>query len=137
MVGCPWLKAILVRTGNFTLHHLGRLPTRDTANGFRLFTRRVLDQIAIESDRGSCCSIELVVKCHRLHWQIGEVPAQWLERTRGTSRFQAFYVFATTYVRRKAVTLKSTQPSKDIEEHEAGRFEPLQPSPGPPRLFSE
>ena len=116
MIGCPWLKAVLVRTGNFTLHHLGRLPTRDATNGFRLFARRVLDQIVVESDRGFCYSIELVVKCHRLHWQIGEVPAQWRERTRGTSRFQVikwlpaylrwyFYAFATTYLRRSAGTV--------------------------------
>ena len=123
MVGCPWLKSVLVRTGNFTLHLLGRLPTRDATNGFRLFARRVLGQIVIESDRGFCYSIELVVKCHRLHWTIGEVPAQWRERTRGTSRFQVmkwvpaylrwyFYAFATTYLRRSArtVRLKSAQP---------------------------
>src|SRR5262249_43598586 len=61
MVGCPWPKSALVRTGNFTLHSLGRLPTRDATNGFRLFARRVLDQIVIESDRGFCYSIELVV----------------------------------------------------------------------------
>jgi dolichol-phosphate mannosyltransferase len=122
MVGCPWLKAALVRIGNFTLHHLGRLPTRDATNGFRLFARRVLDQIVIESDRGFCYSIELLVKCHRLHWRIGEVPAQWRERTSGTSRFQVvkwlpgylrwyFYAFATTYLRAsaKTVSLKSAQ----------------------------
>jgi glycosyltransferase involved in cell wall biosynthesis len=117
MVGCPWLKAVLVRSGNFTLHHLGGLPTRDATNGFRLFARRVLDRIVIESDRGFCYSIELVVKCHRLRWRIGEVPAQWRERTRGTSRFQVmgwlpaylrwyFYVFATTYLRRPASTVR-------------------------------
>lgn len=117
MVGCPWLKAVLVRTGNFTLHLLGRLPTRDATNGFRLFARRLLDQIDIESDCGFSYSIELVVKCHRLRWRIGEVPAQWRERTRGTSRFQVlkwlpaylrwyFYAFATTYLRRPASTVR-------------------------------
>jgi len=117
LVGCPWLKAVLVRVGNFTLFHLGRLPTRDASNGFRLFTRRVLDQIVIESDRGFCYSIELVVKCHRLRWRIGEVPAQWRERRRGTSRFQVVrwlpaylrwyrYAFATTYLWRKAQTVR-------------------------------
>jgi len=49
----------------------------------------------------------VVVKCHRLRRRIGEVPAQWRERTHGTSRFQVmkwlpaylrwyFYAFATT-----------------------------------------
>ena len=117
MVGCPWLKAVLVRAGNFTLYHLGHLPTRDASNGFRLFARRVLDQIAIELDRGFCYSIELVVKCHRLRWRIEEVPAQWFERAHGTSRFQVIrwlpaylrwylYAFATTYLRRPARTVR-------------------------------
>jgi glycosyltransferase involved in cell wall biosynthesis len=113
MVGCPWLKAILVRTGNFTLCHLGRLPTRDASNGFRLFSRRVMDQIAIESDQGFCYSIELLVKCHRLGWRIGEIPARWYERAHGDTHFQVLkwlpaylrwylYAFATTYLRRRA-----------------------------------
>ncbi|HYZ45563.1 MAG TPA: glycosyltransferase family 2 protein, partial [Xanthobacteraceae bacterium] len=40
MIGCPWLKALLVRGANFTLRHLARLPTTDASNGFRLFSRR-------------------------------------------------------------------------------------------------
>jgi glycosyltransferase involved in cell wall biosynthesis len=111
MVGCPRLKAVLVRAGNFTLYHLARLPTRDASNGFRLFSQRVMEQIPIESDRGFCYSIELLVKCHRLGWRIGEVPARWFERARGASRFQVVkwlpaylrwyvYAFATTYLRR-------------------------------------
>jgi len=117
MVGCPWLKAILVRAGNFTLYHLARLPTRDASNGFRLFSRRTMDKIVIESDRGFCYSIELLVKCHRLGWQIGEVPARWIERTSGSSRFQVLrwlpaylrwyaYAFATTFLRRPARTVR-------------------------------
>jgi len=123
MIGCPWLKALLVRAGNFTLHHLGRLPTRDASNGFRLFARRVLDQIVVESDRGFCYSIELVVKCHRLRWRIGEVPAQWFERAHGRSRFQVIrwlpaylrwylYAFATTYLRRPPSTVPLKASSK-------------------------
>jgi dolichol-phosphate mannosyltransferase len=117
MIGCPWLKAVLVRAGNFTLYHLARLPTRDASNGLRLFSRRALDEIAVESDRGFCYSIELLVKCHRLGWRIGEVPAHWFERRQGTSRFQVvqwlpaylrwyFYAFATTWLRRSPRTVR-------------------------------
>ncbi|MEJ2435162.1 MAG: glycosyltransferase family 2 protein, partial [Pseudolabrys sp.] len=88
MVGCPWLKALLVRVGNFTLYHFARLPTRDASNGFRLFSRRAVGEIPIESTQGFCYSIELLVKAHRLGWRIGEVPADWFERAHGTSRFQ-------------------------------------------------
>ena len=113
MVDCPLLKALLVRAGNFTLYHIARLPTHDASNGFRLFSRRVLNEITIESDRGFCYSLELLVKCHRLGWRIGEVPARWFQRAHGASRFQVIrwlpdylrwyaYAFATTYLRRPA-----------------------------------
>ena len=120
MDGCPWLKALLVRTANFTLHHIARIPTHDASNGFRLFSRRVIDNVVIESDAGFCYSIELLVKCHRLGWPIGEVPAQWIERREGESRFRVLrwlpaylrwylYAFATTFLRRgkDSVPLKS------------------------------
>jgi dolichol-phosphate mannosyltransferase len=110
MIGCPWLKAALVRCASFTLHHLARLPTRDATNGFRLFSRRVIETVEIESNRGFCYSIELLVKVHRLGWRIGEVPAKWIQREHGTSRFHVvrwlpaylrwyFYAFATTWLR--------------------------------------
>ncbi len=117
MVGCPWLKAVLVRTGNFTLYHLARLPTRDASNGFRLFSRRVMEEILVESDQGFCYSIELLVKCHRLGWRIGEIPARWYERAHGASRFHVIkwlpaylrwylYAFATTCLRRPAHSVR-------------------------------
>jgi len=117
MVGCPWLKAVLVRAGNFTLRHLARLPTHDASNGFRLFSRRAVAEIAVESTLGFCYSIELLVKCHRLGWRIGEVPANWIERTQGQSRFKVLrwlpaylrwylYAFATTWLRRPAASVR-------------------------------
>jgi len=120
MQGCPWLKAVLVRTAAFALHHFAKLPTRDPTSGFRMFSRRVIDGIKIESEQGFCYSIELLVKAHRLGWRIAEVPAKWFERSHGTSRFHVLtwlpgylrwfrYAFATTYLRRSpdTVTLQS------------------------------
>ncbi|MFA6265792.1 MAG: glycosyltransferase family 2 protein [Pseudolabrys sp.] len=117
MVGCPWLKATLVRTAAFTLYHVAGLPTHDPTSGFRLFSRRVVDAIAVESDSGFCYGIELLVKCHRLGWPVAEVPAKWFERTKGTSRFRVLdwlpaylrwyrYAFATTFLRRSPDTVK-------------------------------
>jgi glycosyltransferase involved in cell wall biosynthesis len=57
MVGCPPLKAMLVRTANFTLRHLARLPSTDASNGFRLFSRRVIRRsspIAASATASSC-----------------------------------------------------------------------------------
>src|SRR4030095_9250512 len=88
MVGCPLLKAALVRSANFTLRHVARLPTTDASNGFRMFSRRVIDRIEVESQVGFCYSIELLVKAHRLGWRIAEVPVTWIERQSGESRFR-------------------------------------------------
>jgi hypothetical protein len=120
MVGCPWLKAALVRASAFALHYVARVPTHDPSNGFRLFSKRVLGTLPIESTVGFAYSIELLVKCHRLGWPIGEVPVSWFERTAGQSRFRVLrwlpqylrwfgYAFATTYLFRGpgSVTLKA------------------------------
>jgi glycosyltransferase involved in cell wall biosynthesis len=122
MRGCPWLKAVLVRTAAFTLNRIAALPTKDPTSGFRMFSRRVIDRVEIESSEGFCYSIELLVKAHRLGWRVAEVPALWLERKHGSSRFRVLkwlpaylrwfrYAFATTFLRRspETVALKSSR----------------------------
>src|SRR2546428_13620967 len=116
MIGCPPVKAVLVRATSFLLHYVARLPARDATNGLRLFSRRLLTTVAIESSAGFTYSIELLAKCHRLRWPIRAVPAEWHERRAGTSPVRLrrwagpylrwfFYVFATTYLRRGAATV--------------------------------
>lgn len=116
MVGCWWVKATLVRTAGFLLRHIGRLPTHDPTNGLRIFSRRVIDEIPIESESGWAFSLEWLVKCHRLGWRIEERPAEWIERRVGKSRFKTFgwmpqylkwffYALATTWLRRPARTV--------------------------------
>ena len=114
MEDCPWLKSVLVRTASFTLYYIGRLPVHDATNGLRLFSRRTLDTIQIESSKGFVYSLELLVKVHRLGWKIGEVPSVWIERKRhqGKSRFKVsewltaylhwyLYGLATTFLRKR------------------------------------
>jgi dolichol-phosphate mannosyltransferase len=111
MVNCLWLKNILVRGTAFTLHYLAGVPARDPTNGFRLFSRRLVKQVQIESSRGFTYSLELLAKCHRLGWPMADVPARWFERTEGEGRFRPikwagaylrwyWYAFATTYLGR-------------------------------------
>jgi dolichol-phosphate mannosyltransferase len=114
MIDCPWLKDRLVRLASFTLNALAGLPIHDASNGFRMFSRRVLDTIPIESTQGFTYSIELTTKCQRLGWSMAELPARWRERERGASRFMLFrwlapylrwylYAFATTWLFRRRV----------------------------------
>ena len=113
----PLFKFVVVRTAAFLLYQMALIPTHDPTNGFRCFSRRVIDQIPIESTQGGTYSIELLVKCHRLGWRIVELPSQWIERKSGTSKFKLWhwiphyivwfvYSFATTYLRKKRVILR-------------------------------
>ena len=122
MVGCPWLKAFLVRSAALSLRHLARVPTHDATNGFRLFSRRVIEEIPVESREGFTYSLELLVEAHRLGWGIGEVPARWFEREQGQSRFRVLrwlpayltwyrFAFASTYGRRSPETVKLNRPA--------------------------
>ena len=113
MKGCPLFKSILVITASTTLYLLSSIPVRDASNGFRLFSRKLLNTINIESKVGFAYSLELLAKCNRLKLKISEIPAQWEERSEGSSRFKIFkwlpeylrwyfYGLATTWLRKSA-----------------------------------
>ena len=117
MKNCLWTKSFLVRLASFTLYWMGGIPVKDATNGFRLFSRKVLGKILIESCSGFTYSIELLVKSHRMRWNVAEVPASWYERKNGESRFHTFkwlpaylrwyfYGFSTTYLKKSPETVK-------------------------------
>lgn len=117
MVGGPLLKVMLVRVAAWFMWHVARVPTHDATNGLRLFSRRVIERIPLESDRGFAYSMEFLVKTHRLGWPITEVPVLWYERKAGQSRFRTLawlplylrwllYALGTTYMRRSAASVK-------------------------------
>ena len=120
MSGGPFLKSLLVKVASFTLRWFVGIPVSDATYGLRLFSKKILDTLEIESTEGFTYAIEFLVKCHRLRWGIAEVPARWLRREKGKSRFNLkkwlphyarwfFYALATTYLRKgpETVTLKS------------------------------
>ena len=109
--GYPKFRYFVVRFVAVLLYRLALIPTHDPTNGFRLFSRRVLDTITVESTVGGAYSIEFLVKAHRLGWGIKEIPASWIERSDRKSSFKMFkwapqylkwffYAFATTYFNR-------------------------------------
>lgn len=87
-IGGPLLKRTLSRLAGVSLYFLVRLRTHDATNSFRLYSRKLLDAVSIESDGGFELGIELTVKAHLLGFRVGEVPTTWLDRTAGTSRFR-------------------------------------------------
>ena len=87
-LGGPLLKRSMSRAAGLSLHWFGGLPVHDATSNFRLYSRRLLDRVVIESTGGFELGIELTVKAYLLGMRIAEVPTTWRDRTAGQSRFR-------------------------------------------------
>jgi dolichol-phosphate mannosyltransferase len=87
-LGGPLLKRTMSRTAGLSLHWIGGLPTHDATSNFRMYSKRLLNQVSIESLGGFELGLELTVKAYRLGLRVAEVPTTWRDRTAGQSRFK-------------------------------------------------
>ena len=96
--GGPWLKKLLSRTAGVSLHVLTGLPTHDVTNSFKMYTKKVLNDIKIESQGGFEIGMEIVVKAFQKGYRITEVPSRWRDRERGKTRFR-FWKWLPKYIK--------------------------------------
>ncbi|MBN3039159.1 MAG: glycosyltransferase [Candidatus Omnitrophica bacterium] len=89
-IGGPILKKTLSRLAGISLYYLAGLPTHDPTNNFKMYTKKLLDDITIESKGGFEIAIEIVVKAHCKGYKITEVPIISQDRKVGKSRFKLF-----------------------------------------------
>ena len=87
-LGGPLMKRTMSRAAGLSLHWLAGVPVHDATSNFRMYSKRLLDKVTIESDGGFELGIELTVKAHLLGMRVAEVPTTWRDRTAGQSRFQ-------------------------------------------------
>ena len=87
-LGGPLLKRSMSRAAGLSLPWVGGLPIHDATSNFRLYSKRLLDQVSIESTGGFELGIELTVKAQLLGMRVAEVPTTWRDRTAGQSRFR-------------------------------------------------
>lgn len=87
-IGGPPLKRLLSRTAGLTLHWFARVKTHDPTNNFKLYSRRFLDSVTIESRAGFELALELTVKATVAGQRVAEVPTTWRDRTAGASNFK-------------------------------------------------
>jgi dolichol-phosphate mannosyltransferase len=87
-IGGPPLKRLMSRVAGLTLHWFARVPTHDATSNFKLYSRRFLDAVRIESTAGFELALELTVKATLQHRRIAEVPTTWRDRTAGQSNFK-------------------------------------------------
>jgi dolichol-phosphate mannosyltransferase len=87
-VGGPPLKRLMSRTAGLTLHWFAGVPTHDPTNNFKLYSRRFLDSVTIQSTAGFELALELTVKATIAGRRVAEVPTTWRDRTAGQSNFK-------------------------------------------------
>jgi len=87
-VGGPPLKRLMSRTAGLTLHWFAGVPTHDPTNNFKLYSRRFLDAVTIDSTAGFELALELTVKATLDGRRVDEVPTTWRDRTAGQSNFK-------------------------------------------------
>lgn len=87
-IGGPRFKGFLSRMAGISLRFLTGIPTHDITNSFKMYTKKVLDNITIESDGGFELGMEIVIKGFLKGYKITEVPSIWRDREEGKSRFK-------------------------------------------------
>lgn len=87
-IGGPRLKRLMSRTAGLSLHWFAGVPTHDPTNNFKLYARRYLDDVTIESEAGFELALELTVKATLAGRRVAEVPTTWRDRTAGQSNFK-------------------------------------------------
>ncbi len=87
IINGPFIKFLIVRIVNLSLYYLANVYTKDATNGFRFFSRRVINNIKIQSRTGFIYSLEYLIKSIEKNYKIANFPAKWIERKKGQSRF--------------------------------------------------
>ena len=104
-IGGPKFKKFLSRLAGTSLHHLTGIPTCDATNNFKMYTKKVLSDIAIESNGGFELGLEIVVKAFLKGYKITEIPSVWRTRDFGRSKFK-FLKWLPKYLRWYFVAIK-------------------------------
>lgn len=89
-IGGPFIKGLMSRCAGVSLHFLTGINTHDVTNSFKMYSRKLLDNITIESNGGFELGMEITVKAYCLGYKITEIPSTWKDRVEGKSRFKLF-----------------------------------------------
>ncbi len=87
-IGGPVVKSFFSRFVGVSLHYLIGIPTYDLSNSLKLYRKKVIENINIES-QGFEISVELPLKAYFLGYKISEIPTTWTDRKQGKSKFNA------------------------------------------------
>ena len=85
---CPLVKYIIVKIISFSMYHFSNIKIKDPTNGFRLFSKKLIEKHPIKSKLGFAYSLELLVKASKNRYRVTELPSIWIERKDRKSNFK-------------------------------------------------
>ena len=94
-------RAFLSRVLNLLYGRLLALPVRDSSSGFRIYQRRVFDEIEIQGEKYDVLQ-EILVQIYCRGWTVHEIPFAYMERAAGESHARPIQFaphFLTTLLR--------------------------------------
>ena len=112
-IGGGIIKKNLSKIAGKSLYYFSTLPTHDATNSFKLYSKKIIDEVKFESKGGFEIGIEILCKAHLLNYAISEIPTIWKDRYDGTSKFQLinwlpFYLkWYLKIITRKSIILRS------------------------------
>src|SRR5436305_271579 len=116
-VGGPLLKRMMSRTAGLSLHWFGGLPIHDATSNFRLYSKRLLNQVTIESQGGFELGLELTVKPYRFGFVDG-YGKEWTSATARRALIEAVMAFNGGSGAKKALTaLEATDKADTNYKH--------------------
>ncbi|MDP2953114.1 MAG: glycosyltransferase, partial [Chloroflexota bacterium] len=96
---CSVKRRALSWTANTVARLALGLKAHDCTAGFRLYRREVLEEIGLPHifSNGYSFLTEVLYKCQKQSWRIGEVPIIFEDRRRGTSKISRQEIFRAIY----------------------------------------
>lgn len=111
--GGPLIKKTLSRMAGISLKYIAGVPTHDATNSFKLYRKKMLDSIEIESDGGFEIGMEIVIKAYLSRFRVTEIPCTWTDRQAGESRFKMIK-WIPKYLKWYFFALKRSLPARKV-----------------------
>jgi dolichol-phosphate mannosyltransferase len=94
VVNWPGRRRLLSQGGNTYVRRALGLDLRDATGGFRAFRRTTLEQLDLQgvASHGYCFQVDLAWRTARQGFRVVEVPIEFVERARGTSKMSGAIV---------------------------------------------
>jgi dolichol-phosphate mannosyltransferase len=89
-----FLRTFISRGGSVYARTILRLPVRDLTSGFKCFSRRVLEQLDLQTvhSNGYAFQVEMNYRCYLNGFRVAEVPIVFVDRRVGKSKMGSHIV---------------------------------------------